>query len=147
MLPGARLGDDALLAHLLGEQRLAHGVVDLVRAGVVQVLALEVDVRGAVMLGEALGEVQGVRAPDVVLQDGRELGLRGRDARRKGQLVFSRRELVIRVLSVGKKRASTEIGSIHRDRVRFDARRDVATSPVVACGRGCACETRSGRVA
>jgi hypothetical protein len=76
VLTRARLGDDALLAHLLSEKRLADGVVDLVRAGVVQILALEVDVRGAVVLGEALSEIQGVRAPDVVLQDGRELGLR-----------------------------------------------------------------------
>ena len=41
VLAGAGLGDDAALAHALGEQRLAEHVVDLVRAGVVQVLALE----------------------------------------------------------------------------------------------------------
>ncbi len=41
VLTGAGLGDDAGLAHPLGEQRLADGVVDLVRAGVGQVLALE----------------------------------------------------------------------------------------------------------
>ena len=43
VLAGAGLGDDPLLAHALGEQRLAERVVDLVRAGVEQVLALEVD--------------------------------------------------------------------------------------------------------
>ena len=47
MLAGAGLGDDARLAHAPGEQRLADGVVDLVRAGVVQVLALEQDPRAA----------------------------------------------------------------------------------------------------
>jgi hypothetical protein len=36
VLAGAGLGDDALLAHPLGEQHLADGVVDLVRAGVQQ---------------------------------------------------------------------------------------------------------------
>ena len=40
------------LAHPLGEQRLAEHVVDLVRAGVVEVLALEQDPRAAGVLGE-----------------------------------------------------------------------------------------------
>ncbi len=47
------LGDDAGLAHPLGEQRLAEHVVDLVRAGVVEVLALEDDPGAATVLGEA----------------------------------------------------------------------------------------------
>ena len=41
VLAGARLGDDAGFAHAFGEQGLAQHVVDLVRAGVVQVFALE----------------------------------------------------------------------------------------------------------
>ena len=41
VLAGAGLGDEPRLAHPLGEQRLAEHVVDLVRAGVVEVLALE----------------------------------------------------------------------------------------------------------
>ena len=47
VLSGARLGHDARLAHPLREQGLAQGVVDLVRAGVGQVLALEIDARAA----------------------------------------------------------------------------------------------------
>ena len=47
VLAGARLGDDALLAHAPGEQDLAEHVVDLVRAGVVELVALEVDLRAA----------------------------------------------------------------------------------------------------
>ena len=42
VLAGARLGDDPPLAHALGQQRLAERVVELMRAGVVEVLALEV---------------------------------------------------------------------------------------------------------
>jgi hypothetical protein len=49
-----------------------------VRAGVVEIFALEVDVAGAVVLGEALGEVQRVSAADVVLEDALELGLWGK---------------------------------------------------------------------
>jgi hypothetical protein len=45
VLAGAGLGHDAPRAQALGQQRLADGVVDLVRAGVRQVLALEPDLR------------------------------------------------------------------------------------------------------
>jgi hypothetical protein len=37
------LGDDPRLAHAPREQRLPDRVVDLVRAGVIEVLALEID--------------------------------------------------------------------------------------------------------
>ena len=47
VLAGAGLGDDALLAHARGQQRLAERVVDLVRAGVREVFALEEDARAA----------------------------------------------------------------------------------------------------
>ena len=50
VLAGAGLGDHARLAHAPREQRLADAVVDLVRAGVVQVLALQVDLRAAELL-------------------------------------------------------------------------------------------------
>ena len=46
VLAGAGLGDHPRLAHPLGEQRLADRVVDLVGAGVGEVLALEVDACG-----------------------------------------------------------------------------------------------------
>ena len=52
VLAGAGLGDDPGLADPLGEQRLAQHVVDLVRAGVVEVLALEQDPGPAGVLGE-----------------------------------------------------------------------------------------------
>ena len=47
VLAGAGLGDDAGLAHALGEQDLAQAVVDLVAAGVVELVALEVDLGAA----------------------------------------------------------------------------------------------------
>ena len=53
VLPGAGLGDDAPLAHADGEQRLAERVVDLVRAGVRQILALQEDPRAAGCLRQA----------------------------------------------------------------------------------------------
>jgi hypothetical protein len=52
VLARAGLGDDAGLAHPPGEQGLAQHVVDLVRAGVGQVLALEEDAPAARLGGE-----------------------------------------------------------------------------------------------
>ena len=66
VLAGAGLGDDPLLAHAPGEQDLAEHVVDLVRAGVVQLLALEVDLGAAEMLGQALGEIERARPADIM---------------------------------------------------------------------------------
>jgi hypothetical protein len=77
VLTGAGLGDDALLAHALGEQGLAEGVVDLVRAGVQQVLALEVDFGAAELFGPAFGEIERRGAADVFVQQAVELLLEG----------------------------------------------------------------------
>ena len=58
MLPGAGLGDDAMLAHAFNQQRLSQTVVDLVRAGMKQVFALEINLCPAQLFGEALGKEQ-----------------------------------------------------------------------------------------
>ena len=76
MLAGAGFGDHALLAHAQREQRLADRVVDLVGAGVVEVLALEPDLGAAALLAEPLGMIKRRRAADVVLQQRRQLGLK-----------------------------------------------------------------------
>ena len=73
VLAGAGLGDDPALSHPLGEQDLAERVVDLVRAGVEQVLALEVD-RVAGGLGEPPRAVERRRAAGEVAQQRRQLG-------------------------------------------------------------------------
>ncbi len=73
VLAGAGLGDDALLAQSLRDQRLAQGVVDLVRPGVRQVLPLEPDV-----VAELGGQPPGGRdrrgPPDELAREGAELG-------------------------------------------------------------------------
>ena len=86
VLAGARLGDDALLAHAARQHDLAGDVVHLVRAGVVQLLALQVDLRAAEMLGQALGEIERARPADVMRQMAVHLGLEGRVG--LGALVF-----------------------------------------------------------
>ena len=68
VLPRAGLGDDAPLAHALGQQSLAQRVVDLVRPGVGQVLPLEVDASAAELPRQVLGEVQRRGPPYVGLE-------------------------------------------------------------------------------
>ncbi len=68
VLPRAGLGDDAALAHALREQRLTEGVVDLVRAGVRQILALEKDPPAARRLRQPRRFVERRGTADVVLQ-------------------------------------------------------------------------------
>ena len=74
VLPGAGFGDDAPLAHAGGQQRLSERVVDLVRAGVREVFALQEDPGAAGRLRQAprLGDRR--RAADVVLQQPIQLG-------------------------------------------------------------------------
>ena len=69
MHSGASLGDDAALAEAPRQQDLAQGVVELVRAGMVQVLALEVE-------PQAVGQTVGRRARSL----GQDAGL-GQDLR------------------------------------------------------------------
>ena len=58
MLAGPGFGDNARFAHPPREQDLADAIVDLVRAGVQQVLALEIDFGAAQLAGEPLGKIQ-----------------------------------------------------------------------------------------
>ena len=84
VLARAGLGDDPALAHAEGEEHLADRVVDLVGAGVQEVLALQVDPRAAEGLGQPPGEVERGRPPAKISQvaadlDGkRGIGDRGR---------------------------------------------------------------------
>ncbi len=57
VLARAGLGDDAALAHAHREQRLAEAVVDLVRAGVQQVFALDVNARAAEMFASGARQI------------------------------------------------------------------------------------------
>ena len=72
---GAGLGDDALLAHAPRQENLAEHVVDLVRAGVIELFALEIDLGAAAVLREALGEIERRRAADIVREIAVHLGL------------------------------------------------------------------------
>ena len=68
MLAGARFGDHPRLAQPLREQRLAHTIVHLVRAGVIQVFALEVNLRAAKLLRPAPRVIHRTRPAHIVLE-------------------------------------------------------------------------------
>ena len=73
VLACAGFRDELLLAHVLGEQALAHTVVELVRAGMVEVLALEVDLRAADLAGQALAVVDRSRSALEIAADAAKL--------------------------------------------------------------------------
>src|SRR3546814_13929578 len=73
VLAGPGLGDDQLLAHALGEQRLSEHVVDLVGARVVEVLPLAQE-RAAQLLRAPLRRVQQRRTSGVAPHDVDERG-------------------------------------------------------------------------
>ena len=74
VLAGAGLGDDARLAHAPRQHGLADDVVDLVRAGVVEVFALQVDLRAPQLAAGAGGVVDGRGAAHVVREFVSEFG-------------------------------------------------------------------------
>jgi hypothetical protein len=74
VLARARLGDDAPLPHPPREQDLPERVVDLVRARVREVFALEEDARAAGRFGQARGVEERRRTPRVIFQKRVELG-------------------------------------------------------------------------
>ena len=88
VLAGAGLGDHPGLAHPPGQQRLAEDVVDLVRTGVVQVLALEQDRRAAGVGGEALRLGDRAGTAGVVGQQTGQLGLERRVVDRGAELLL-----------------------------------------------------------
>src|SRR5262252_4946742 len=66
MHAGAGLGDHARLAHAACQHDLAKHVVHLVGAGVIEILALEIDLGAAEMRGQPLGEIERRRPADIV---------------------------------------------------------------------------------
>ena len=90
MLAGAGLGDDAALAHAPRQQHLPEHVVDLVRAGMVQLVPLKVELGAAEVPGQPLGEVERARPPDIMVKVVAELGVEVRIVLRR---VVSRLDL------------------------------------------------------
>ena len=63
MLTSTGLCNQLFLAHEFGKQSFAHAVIELVRSGVIEVFALEIDLCAAHFLGQVLGMLYGGRAP------------------------------------------------------------------------------------
>ena len=74
MLARASLGDHARFAHAFGQQCLPHGVVHLVRAGMVEVFALQKYLRATELLRPAFGVIDRAGAADEMLEIVIQLG-------------------------------------------------------------------------
>ena len=68
MLTGAGLRDDTGLAHLLGEQALCQRVVNFVGTGMIEILALEINLCAAQILGHLVRIVQQGRTANIVFE-------------------------------------------------------------------------------
>ena len=68
VLPRASFGDDTGLAHALGQQDLTQAIIDLVTARMVQLIALEIDLGAADMLGQTLGKIKRARPTGILRQ-------------------------------------------------------------------------------
>ena len=95
MLASASFRDDARLAHTNSKQNLANAVVDLMRAGVVQFIALEPDLRAfarwrilADFLGQTLGIIKRRWAADIMFKQIIELRGKGRVLLRRTIFAF-----------------------------------------------------------
>src|SRR3990172_8510622 len=105
MLARARLGNHAGLAHAFGEKDLRKRIVDLVRAGVAEIFALEIDLRAAEMVPEPLGEIEGRGTadefPEIIIELGQE------------RLVLLRREVrVLELRERGHERLGREFSAV-----------------------------------
>ena len=78
MLASTCFRNNALLAHAAGEQNLAEHIVDLVCAGVVELIALEIDFRAAKFFCQAFCEIERARATDIMFGEMIKLGLKSR---------------------------------------------------------------------
>ena len=92
MLSGAGFGDDAGFAHAHGKQDLAKHIVDFVCAGVVQLVAFQIDFRAASVFGEAFGKIEGARTTDIMGEVGFHLALIVRIGLRLGIGFFERQD-------------------------------------------------------
>ena len=75
VLARAGFGDDPRLAHFSGQQDLPETVVDLVRARVVQLVALEIDLRSAELFRQPFGEIKWAGPARIVRVEVFEFGL------------------------------------------------------------------------
>src|SRR5262245_43046649 len=76
VLSGAGFRDDAFLAHAPREQALTETVVDLVRAGVIQVFTLKINLRAAPSLCQTFGRIQRSWPSRIIVKEIVELRLK-----------------------------------------------------------------------
>ena len=87
VLSCACFGDDAGLAHAHGKQNLTETIIDLVRAGMVQLVAFEIDLGFTIMLGDPLSKIKRAWTADIMRPEIIHLRFEGRVF--LGRFIFS----------------------------------------------------------
>ena len=78
MLARTGFRDDAGFAHAHSQQNLAHHIIDFMRAGMVELIPLQIDLGATQMLGEPLGKIKRAGATDIMGQIAAHLFLKRR---------------------------------------------------------------------
>ena len=78
VLTGAGFSYNALFAQSFGKQSLSDAVIDFMCAGVIQLVALEIDFCAAKMFGHALGQIERAGSTDIMLEQTIQLGFEAR---------------------------------------------------------------------
>src|SRR5205823_13043989 len=68
MLTGAGFRDDSPSAHAARQEDLPDRIIDLVRSGVAEMLALEINFCAAEFLRQALGKIEGGLPPRILME-------------------------------------------------------------------------------
>ena len=119
MLAGAGFGDDPPLPHAHGEEPLTERVVDLVGAGVAEILTLEIDLRAAGIFGEPLGKEEGRWPPheggEEVVEFGGEGGIGPRLVIGRLQLIERRGERFGHIAAAKGAKPAEAVGHLRKE--------------------------------
>ena len=66
VLAGAGLSNDPGFAHPHGKQDLAEAIIDFVRAGMIELITLQINLRATKMLGQAFSKIKRARAANIM---------------------------------------------------------------------------------
>ena len=68
MLAGAGFRNHLAFSHTAGQEDLAHGIINLMSSGMVQVFTLQIDLRATEMFGEPFSKIKWTRATDIIFK-------------------------------------------------------------------------------
>ena len=150
MLPGPGFGNDPLFAHAFGQQALPQRIVDLVRAQMIQILALEPDPGPAQHAAEIGAVEHRARAPCIMDKQIFQLPLEGSVAQSRvkssGQFVQARPDRFRHILAAVRAEKSPAVGFAAEGGLLAHAVLSLRKNGFLLC-RFCEGDVKSGRYA